>query len=270
MASSRLHPLSSLSPQLLLDLKEATNQRLENALRAISTSRYASSVPALEEFRLAIKDKNIQDTLSDFRELVPLTDHEAYRPWMNKFFERPCKLSEVENLFAPGLPSFLGASSSTTGGEPKHFARYLGSTGPSGPVACSVGSASLKGTSMIVYSLRYRDRVDITSDSGEVVKSIPACVVSSGVMRVSEAWSIETDSSRMASIGEHRLNHIVNFPSLNRYLYSSWPCRSMGNGFHKSLSVLSVDTCTLFVGQPELGANCYVNPPIFHRYVVLH
>ena len=219
MASPSLYPLSSLSPQRLDVLKEATDQRLRNVLMTIITSRYAVASPDLEAFRLAIRDKDVKDVLSDFRKLVPLTDYEAYRPWIAKFMKRPCKLSEVENLLALGLPSFIGTSSTTSGSTPKFFARYLGSTGVSRPVPGQEGSTNLKGTTAFLYTLCYRDRFDITADTGDVVKTIPVCLASSGFMRTNEGWPIETDSSRLASICKHPLDQIVNGRSLNCYFY---------------------------------------------------
>lgn len=115
-------------------LKEETDQRLQIALKSIITSHYASSTPELEEFQLAIRDKDVKDALSDFRHLVSLTNYEAYRPWLAKFLERLCQPSKIENLFALGLSSFLGTSSSTSGGKPKHFAWYLDSKDFARPV----------------------------------------------------------------------------------------------------------------------------------------
>ena len=73
---------------------------------------------------MAIADKDAKEdsALSDFRRLVPLADYEAYRPWLAKLMEPPCTLSEVENLLAPGLPSYIAVSSSTFGSTPKHMA----------------------------------------------------------------------------------------------------------------------------------------------------
>ena len=124
MSVPRLSPLVSLPPQLSASLKEETDSRLQKIIRANITSRYACSSSHLADFRLAIADKDLKEdyTLSDFRRLVPLTDYDAYRPWLDKFMERPCKLSEVENLLAPGLPSYIAVSSSTFGSTPKHMA----------------------------------------------------------------------------------------------------------------------------------------------------
>jgi len=200
-----VHPLTSLPPQLLAVLKQTTDQHLQDAIGAIITSQYASSSPDLADFRSTVRDKDMKEdstVLSDFRNLVPLTDYEAYRPWMAKFFEPPCKLSEVENLLAPGLPSYFAVSSSTSGSKPKHFARYIGSTGLIRAAEDSVRSSTLTGTIAPVFSLSYRDIVDVIAASGEVVKKIPVSIASSGFLRKCEGWNVETDNTRMASMSE--------------------------------------------------------------------
>jgi len=201
MSSPTVYPLTSLPPQLVDSLKESESCRLQNIIGANITSHYASSTSDLADFRSAIADKDTkQDTsvLSDFRRLVPLTNYEAYRPWMDKFVERPCELSEVENLFAPGLPSFLGVSSATSSSKPKHFARYVGSD-----ILVRAVEDPLTGKTACLYTVGYKDSINVTTASGEVVKRLPVCIVSAGFRRHSEGWSIETDNSRMASMGEY-------------------------------------------------------------------
>lgn len=201
MSSPTSYPLTSLPPQLVDSLKESTNRDLQNIIGSNTTSRYASSSSHLAEFRSAVADKdtkNDMSVLSDFRRLVPLTNYEAYRPWIDKFTERPCKLSEVENLLAPGLPSFLGVSSATSSSKSKLFARYFGSN-----ILVHAVEDSSTGKTACLYTVSYKDSISVTTASGEVVKRIPVCIVSSGFRRTSEGWSIETDNSRMASMGEH-------------------------------------------------------------------
>ncbi|KAL4066488.1 GH3 auxin-responsive promoter [Scleroderma yunnanense] len=203
MTGPPVYPLTSLSPQHLLVLKEATDLRLRNIIGANITSRYASSSSELAEFRLAIADKDVTEdssVLADFRRLVPLTDYEPYRPWMSKLIERPCRFSEVENLLASGLPSFIGVSSSTSGSKPKHFARYkAGSKGCGRSVDDRIGSGQMTGTTAFIFTLSYRDVLDVTTDAGEVVQKIPICIASSSLIRNTEGWSIETDNTRIAS-----------------------------------------------------------------------
>ena len=206
MIPPTVYPLTSLPPHLSFSLKEQTNRRLQNIIEANVTSRYATSTSNLVDFRSAIAGKDAKkDTSvpSDFRRLVPLTTYEEYRPWVDKLLERPCKLSKVENLFAPGLPSFIGVSSATSGSKSKHFARYVGSN----ILVRAVGDTSISKTAS-VYTVCYKDVVEVTTDSGEIVQKLPVCIVSAGFMRNSEGWSVDTDHTRMTSMGDYFFIHL--------------------------------------------------------------
>ena len=213
MAPPIVHPLTSLPPQLLAALNDGTDQRLQDVIGTIIASQYASSSPDLTDFRSTIRDKDVKDPsiLSDFRNLVPLTNYDAYRPWMAKFFERPCKLSEVENLLALGLPSYFAVSSSTSGSKPKHFARYDGSFGLACHSEDSGHRSALTGTIASMHTLSYRDIVDVTTASGEVVKRIPVSILSCGLARNYQGWTVETDHTRMASMSECLFDQILQW-----------------------------------------------------------
>ena len=201
---STVHPLTSLPPRLFAVLKEATDQRLRNVIGVIITSRYASD---LADFRLSTRDKDVKEdstVLSDFRNPAPLTDYEAYRPWVTKFLERPCKLSEVENLLAPSLPNFIAITSSTSGSKPKYFARYLASLGLIRPAQDLVRSGSLAATIAAISWWGYRDVVEVTTASGDVTTTVPITGVASGFARNMQGWPIESDNTRMASMGESK------------------------------------------------------------------
>ena len=196
-----LSPLTSLSPELKKLLKEATDCRLRQIINANIITRFAVSSSALVDFRLAVVDKDIENDatiLDDFRRQVRLTDYESYHPFIVKFMERPCKLSEVENLLAPGIPDFLFRSSSTSGKEPKFFPKscqslydpLITNLRPSGP-----------GKIMQVYSINYKELLEVVTDSGEVVHTITSTVSSCGRWRTSMNWTIETDDTRMTYIG---------------------------------------------------------------------
>ena len=274
MSAPRLHPLISLPPQLLASLKEETDCRLQKIIEANISSRYASSSSHLADFRSAIDVKaDSTTTLSDFRRLVPLTDYEAYRPWLAKFLERPCKLSEVENQFAPGLPSYLGLSSSTSGSKPKLFARYSESNvGFARPAKESEREGSSAGTRAGIFSLCYRDVLDITTESGEVVKRIPVCSGAAGFWRNSAGWPIETDNTRMASMGDYPFDQIIQCMTVGicYYLYSSRTYCSLGNGPYKLSSIFPPNPCLVRVGRSELGANCHDVCHVFRRSCLLY
>ena len=199
MVPPTVYPLSSLSPQLSASLKEETDRSLQSIIKANITSRYASSSSDLADFRLAIASKGVEvdSILSDFRRLVPLTDYEAYRSLIAKFLERPCQLSEVENLLAPGLPSYVAVSSSTSGNKPKHFVRYVEPDTEFGRVVRTEMASG--GTTAIIYTTSYKSIVEVTTSSGEVVKRIPVCTGSGGYLRTTRGWPVETDDTRMAA-----------------------------------------------------------------------
>ncbi|KIK11142.1 hypothetical protein PISMIDRAFT_19777 [Pisolithus microcarpus 441] len=198
MSINTVHPITVLTPGLAAALREDTDHRLGNLIVANINTQYARGSSQLSNFRLAIKDKDVQNdesVLSDFRRLIPPTNYESYRPFFEKFNSRPCRSSEVENMLAPGLPVYIPLSSSTSGKKSKQFAKYLRSQPYfGGPSPLRVQTTSL------MHTFAYRDPVVVVTDVGEVVKTIPLCNESSGIARAQNNWSIETDETRMASI----------------------------------------------------------------------
>ncbi|KAI6038444.1 GH3 auxin-responsive promoter [Pisolithus marmoratus] len=198
MSTNTVHPITALTLELETTLKEDTDRRLRNLITANIKSRYARSSSKLSDFRLAIEDKDVQtdeSVLSDFRRLVPTTDYESYRPFFDKFNSRPCKLSEVEDMLAPGLPIYIPLSSATTNKKSKQFVKYPRSQ----PYAHGPPPVRVK-TTAFLFTFAYRDPVEVLTDSGEILRRIPLCNQSSGVMRLQNNWTIETDNTRMASI----------------------------------------------------------------------
>ena len=189
-----IHPLSSLSPEDKILLRQGTDSRLREIICANISTRFASS---LVDFRLAVANKDLKDDatiLDDFRRLIPLTEYESYRPLLMKFKERPCKQSEVENLLTPGLPDFLCESSATSGRESKLFPKR------SQTVHDQV-ITDISGKAVDVYSITYRDLLQVVTDSGEAVRTVPLTVSSTTRWRTTMNWTIETDDARMGLIG---------------------------------------------------------------------
>ncbi|KAI6129067.1 GH3 auxin-responsive promoter [Pisolithus croceorrhizus] len=198
MSSNTVHPITVLTSELETVLKEDTDRRLRILIAANIKSRYARSSSDLSDFRLSIENKDVQtdeSVLSDFRRLVPTTNYQSYRPFVDKFNSRPCKLSEVEDLLAPGLPIYIPLSSATTNKKSKQFIKYSRSQ----PYSQGPPPVRTKITALL-YSFAYREPVEVVADSGEIVRRIPQCNQSSGVMRLHNNWSFETDDTRMGSI----------------------------------------------------------------------
>ena len=194
MSLSTIHPLSSLSPEHQILLRQGTDRRLKEIICANIGTRFASS---LVEFCLAVADKDVKnDTtiLDDFRRLVPLTEYESYRLLLMKFKERPCKLSEVENLLTPGLPDFLCWSSSTSGKEPKVFPKH-------GRSLHHKVITDISGKVADVYSISYKDLLQVVTDSGEAVHTVVFTASSAARWRTTMNWTLQTDDTRMGSIG---------------------------------------------------------------------
>jgi hypothetical protein len=119
--------LHSLSAELSQRLKDLLDQALLGFIRPNSESQFAQHAFELANFREAIAQKNSNDDtefLRSFREFIPTTNYDPYRPFIAKFFATPCKESDVKNMFAPGLPYCLAVSSATSGKAPKTFPIY--------------------------------------------------------------------------------------------------------------------------------------------------
>ncbi|KAL4078869.1 GH3 auxin-responsive promoter [Scleroderma yunnanense] len=193
MSTPTIEPLATLPSELKVVLKEGT-ERCANL-----TSRFGVESSALADLRMAIVNKDVKNDatiLDDFCRLVPLTQYESYLPFITKLMERPCKLSEVENLLAPGLPNFLCSSSTTSGNKPKYIPKYTQFSQDPSVADLSAGA----GTTAVVYSVNSRGLLEVVSDSGEVVHTIPLTVSSAVRWRTTMNWTIETDESRMMSI----------------------------------------------------------------------
>ncbi|KAI5990909.1 GH3 auxin-responsive promoter [Pisolithus albus] len=125
--------------------------------------------------------------------------YEDYLLFTSRFFDEPCKKSSMENLMAPGLPCFIAHSSGTSGGATKHFQKYRHRD----HVSLSTSEAMKKlnpptsnggGKNCIMYSLGYRQVVAPLNEDGDVEGRIPVCLMTSGVIRVSNNMVVGGDA----------------------------------------------------------------------------
>ncbi|KAH7884909.1 GH3 auxin-responsive promoter [Phlebopus sp. FC_14] len=168
-------PCLSLSPDLSQQLEVHTKETLSRIIKANANSQYAQTTPELSEFRAALVgvDANIDDRLLEAFRRVHFTSYESYAPFFARFMNQPCRQAAVDNLFAPGLPAYLTASSSTSGGASKIFARYdhAEATGPQKQPDLARRSAVAKGTTAFIWYLGYR-LVCVTDEKNNLVKKI--------------------------------------------------------------------------------------------------
>ncbi|KAF8833580.1 hypothetical protein BDN67DRAFT_976529 [Paxillus ammoniavirescens] len=196
-------PCNSLTPELRTILTEKTNRLLLRIIRANFNTQYASQTSSLAAFRDLVSTHGTEvdgTLLQNFRSHVALMDYESYKPFVAKFNEQPCKESEVENLFAPGLPFFLALTSTTSGKAPKMFAKYhhIPQEVPSRPTFFDVGAS--KGRTAWVFCCAYRELKDVERDSGQVVKRLPIGGISGSMVRMRCGWNVESDESRISMI----------------------------------------------------------------------
>ncbi|KIJ05378.1 hypothetical protein PAXINDRAFT_21352 [Paxillus involutus ATCC 200175] len=196
-------PCSSLTTELRALLTERTDRLLLRIIRANFSTKFASQAPSLAIFRdvVAAHGTEVDGTLlQDFRNHVALMDYESYKPFVARFNEQPCKESEVENLFSPGLPFSLVGSSATSGNAPKMFAKYR-HIAKEAPTRRSVYSRrDVKGPEDRVIYYGYKELKEVERASGEVVKRIPVGISSGAMVRMRAGWSVDDDESRMSVI----------------------------------------------------------------------
>ena len=182
-------PISALTPSLVTSLRERTQAVVSYLVKTNSISTFFKESEILAHFRGAIKVNDETDAAFEtFHDNVPLSNYEHYLPIVSRLFERPCKMSSIENLMSPGFPEFIAHSAGTSSGATKHFPKYRHpehmSTGTSETMKASSAASQSGGKSCIVYSLRYRQVVEGVDDEGDVKLKMPVCLMSTGTVRM--------------------------------------------------------------------------------------
>ncbi|KAF9234200.1 GH3 auxin-responsive promoter [Melanogaster broomeanus] len=203
MPSSRIpEPISALTPELFDRVKGRIEGNLVNFIKTNRNTRYVCESPVFSEFRstldaLGTTDDEVQDDmlLESYRASIPLTTYDSYEPFVSKFFERNPGECDVKDMFSPGLPYFIAVSSATSSKNAKFFAKYRHAPGTSyenvdknaNPVSDSGGK------NCIVYSLNYRQLIDVRDDEGATVKKVPVTLMSAGSIRMQNGMDVEKD-----------------------------------------------------------------------------
>jgi hypothetical protein len=139
-------------------------------------------------------DDSSDALIEHFRTTVPLSLYDSYEPFMNMLVSPHPHVNDVKDMFSPGLPFFVARSSATSGKKAKLFAKYRHVARSSlqdvdehaNPVSASGGK------NCIVYSLAYRDVVEVMGDDNTFTR-FPITSMSSGVVRMSHGISIDKD-----------------------------------------------------------------------------
>jgi hypothetical protein len=191
--------LDSLSAELSQRVKDHVDKVLLEITRQNFASQFAQGAPELARFREAITQSDSKDDvdfLRSFREFIPITNYEPYRPFIAKFLASPCMEGDVKDMFAPGLPYFFAMTSMTSRHAPKLFPKYR----PPPHLLQQnsyQGSAPSEGTTLAPSSLRYWQVLKIDCEDGKSSKEIAVCSTSIGIMRMGMNWDVEHDKDRL-------------------------------------------------------------------------
>ncbi|KAI9568804.1 GH3 auxin-responsive promoter [Boletus coccyginus] len=173
--------------QQVVALAEQTNRTLLDIVRVNFNTQYASKADLLAGFRDAVSahggSTHVDATLlANFRSHVPLSNYDAYKPFVDKFSARPCKEEDVLDLFSPGLPEFFFVSSATSGTTSKLLPKYDHRTRlnrPLRPFFDPNGTPPFAG----LLCTQNRDVKEIERAPGQVVHRIPVSIATGAMLR---------------------------------------------------------------------------------------
>jgi len=190
--------LGSLTAELTQQLKNYEDQALLEMIRPNLATQFVQDAPELAKFREAIAQNcsvDDKDFLRIFREFIPITNYETYKPFIAKFFATPCKEANVKDMFAPGLPYFFAMSSMTSGKSVKTFPRYRPPPHlVHNPLYLALPQS--EGTTLSPASMRYSQILKIDCEDGQS-KQVTVCSLSIGFLRMAMNWDPEHDNERL-------------------------------------------------------------------------
>ncbi|KAF8549199.1 hypothetical protein OG21DRAFT_1421709 [Imleria badia] len=190
--------MTSIVPTLTPELFDSLRQRVEHTLLHLINknrhTRYVRESPVFCDFRTAL-DANDESLLETFRATIPLTGYDSYEPFINKLVVQKSNENDVKDMFSPGLPNFIAGSSATSGKKPKLFAKYRhtarSSTQDVDEQANPVSAEG--GKNCIVYSLTYREVIEVIGEDKTTVSRFPITSMSSGVIRMQHGVDVDKD-----------------------------------------------------------------------------
>ena len=186
-------PILALTSDIKERLEKRTKANLFQLLSKLSCTIFFQEAPVLAALRNVLGDaytpllpdsseSHASELLCKFLSHVPLTTYEDYQPFVARFLDsKSPRLSDVNNLLAPGLPTFIAHSSGTSGGHLKHFLKY--------PIPSRLGrrwdNPDIPGFKICSFSLLNVDRwIKVVNDDGGTVEDIPVSIATAGGNRL--------------------------------------------------------------------------------------
>ena len=203
-------PLLSLTPELKESSEKRTKANLFQTLSKLSNTIFFQEAPALVTLRKALGDvytpvlpdgSDNHELLYQFLSHVPFTTYEDYEPFVARFLDNKSpKLSDVNNLLAPGLPTFIAHSSGTSGGRLKHFLKY-----PSpGRLRRRWDNPDVPPFKLCSFSLLNIDRwIKVVDGDGKTIEDIPVSIATAGGTRLRLGIGPMDDAKIIDKKGSH-------------------------------------------------------------------
>ncbi|KAI6015346.1 hypothetical protein F5J12DRAFT_527475 [Pisolithus orientalis] len=187
-------PVHVLSPDLVSVLEDRVGATMLAVIKKNKHTRCFSESPAFAAFHSATHNfgREDNDDISDdilldtIRTTILLTTYNSYEPFVAKILSETCQEDDVRDMFSPGLPYHIAVASSTSSPKPKFFCQYLHES------SMRYGGGN-GGEIFWTFSLHYRQLVKIQNRNGDIIRTIPAAMGSSEMVRLRNGLKVEND-----------------------------------------------------------------------------
>ncbi|KAI6144889.1 hypothetical protein BKA82DRAFT_28194 [Pisolithus tinctorius] len=162
-------PVHVLSPDLVGVLEDRVGATMLAVIKKNKHTHCFSESPAFAAFHSAICNFGREDN-----------------PFVAKILSETCQEDDVRDMFSPGLPYHIAVASSTSSPKPKFFCQYL----HEGSMRYGGGNG---GEIFWTFSLHYHQLVKIQNRNGDIIRTIPAAMGSSEMVRLRNGLKVEND-----------------------------------------------------------------------------
>lgn len=184
-------PLRELTPELRESVKNRAEHNLAALVKKLSVSVFYHESAPLKSLRENLGTRGIgtpldvdkSNILQHFYSSVPFTGYDDYYLYVSRLFKKDPQVTDISNLLAPGLPSFVAHSSGTSGAGAKYFFKYPNPLYK--PVDWESAEAGVRMGNIKICNftcLTLRELVRVAGDGNEAVH-IPVSLVSAGGFR---------------------------------------------------------------------------------------
>ncbi|KAF8647396.1 hypothetical protein AX16_006738 [Volvariella volvacea WC 439] len=217
-------PSRNLSQQQVQQLRSRAEEVLQYLVETNSNTIYFRESDHLSKLRTNLaaphKSRKGARLLTTYASSVEFSTYDTYLPFIQRFVPTSSETghsvvhrdeSELSNVFAPGLPTFVAISSGTSGKGPKYFPKYEHPATMSQATSSVIHDSNPKplhegGSNCVMFDLKYRQLIQVGGDEqeGQRRRRIPISQMSSGTFRRHSGWAdVNGDSELLHIKREH-------------------------------------------------------------------